>query len=67
MKIRSVRGLGSENHCVKPLAFQLLSDENIAREVLKGLRVRGCDVRTVEEEQGSGFAFVSSHHGEGQL
>jgi predicted nuclease of predicted toxin-antitoxin system len=36
---------------VKPLGFPLLSDENIAPDVVTGLRERGCDVRTAAEEQ----------------
>jgi predicted nuclease of predicted toxin-antitoxin system len=35
---------------VKPLEFPLLTDENIAPDVISGLRHRGCDLRTVEEE-----------------
>jgi predicted nuclease of predicted toxin-antitoxin system len=36
---------------VKPLDVPLLSDENIAPEVVNGLRARGCDLRTVWDEQ----------------
>jgi predicted nuclease of predicted toxin-antitoxin system len=36
---------------VTPLAFPLLVDENIAPDVVAGLRARGCDVRTVWDEQ----------------
>ena len=36
---------------MKPLEFPLLSDENIVPDVVVGLRARGCDVRTAEEEQ----------------
>lgn len=36
---------------MKPLDFPLLSDENIAPDVISGLRARGCDVRTIAEEQ----------------
>lgn len=35
---------------MKPLAFPLLSDENISPDVVAGLRVRGLDVRSVGEE-----------------
>jgi len=35
---------------VKPLDFPLLSDENIAPDVVSGLLARGCDVRTAFEE-----------------
>jgi hypothetical protein len=35
---------------VKPLDFPLLTDENIAPEVVEGLRRRGCDLRTAAEE-----------------
>jgi predicted nuclease of predicted toxin-antitoxin system len=36
---------------VKPLDFPLLSDENIAPDVVHGLRARGCDLRTAWDEQ----------------
>jgi predicted nuclease of predicted toxin-antitoxin system len=36
---------------VKPLDFPLLSDENIAPDVVEGLRARGCDLRTAGEER----------------
>jgi predicted nuclease of predicted toxin-antitoxin system len=36
---------------VKPLDFPLLADENIAPDVVAGLRARGCDVRTAWDEQ----------------
>jgi predicted nuclease of predicted toxin-antitoxin system len=36
---------------VKPLDFPLLSDENIAPDVVEGLRARGCDLRTAWDEQ----------------
>jgi predicted nuclease of predicted toxin-antitoxin system len=36
---------------VKPLDFPLLSDENIAPDVVTGLRARGCDVRTAGDER----------------
>lgn len=36
---------------MKPLEFSLLTDENIAADVVAGLRARGCDVRTVHEER----------------
>ena len=42
--------MGAEDHGVKPLDFQLLSDENIAPDVVTGLRARGCDLRTAHEE-----------------
>jgi predicted nuclease of predicted toxin-antitoxin system len=35
---------------VKPFEFPLLTDENIGPDVVAGLRERGCDVRTVGEE-----------------
>jgi predicted nuclease of predicted toxin-antitoxin system len=35
---------------VKPLGFPLLADENIAPDVVHGLRARGCDLRTVWDE-----------------
>ncbi len=43
--------MGVENHGVKPLDFPLLSDENIAPDVVHGLRARGSDLRTAWEEQ----------------
>ena len=36
---------------MKPLDFPLLSDENIAPDVVTGLRALGCDLRTVGEER----------------
>jgi predicted nuclease of predicted toxin-antitoxin system len=42
--------LGAENQSVKPLDFPLLTDENIAPDVVAGLRARGCDVRTAWDE-----------------
>ena len=36
---------------MKPLDFPLLTDENIAADVVEGLRARGCDLRTVREER----------------
>jgi predicted nuclease of predicted toxin-antitoxin system len=36
---------------VTPLDFPLLTDENIAPDVVAGLRARGLDLRTVREEQ----------------
>jgi predicted nuclease of predicted toxin-antitoxin system len=36
---------------VKPLDFPLLTDENIAPDVVEGLRARGCDLRTAGEER----------------
>jgi predicted nuclease of predicted toxin-antitoxin system len=36
---------------VKPLDFPLLSDENIAPDVVAGLRARSCDLRTAWDEQ----------------
>ena len=35
---------------MKPFDFPLLSDENIAPDVVSGLRARGCYVRTAFEE-----------------
>ena len=35
---------------MKPLDFPLLSDENIAPDVVSGLLARACDVRTAFEE-----------------
>jgi hypothetical protein len=35
---------------VKPLDFPLLTDENIVPDVVQGLRVRGCDVRSASDE-----------------
>ena len=35
---------------MKPFEFPLLTDENVGPDVVKGLRARGCDVRTVLEE-----------------
>jgi hypothetical protein len=42
--------VGAEDHGVKPLDFQLLSDENIAPDVVTCLRARGCDFRPAYEE-----------------
>ena len=36
---------------MKPLDFPLLSDENIAPDVVEGLRARGCALCTVCDEQ----------------
>jgi predicted nuclease of predicted toxin-antitoxin system len=36
---------------VTPLDFPLLTDENIAPDVVAGLRARGLDLRTVRDEQ----------------
>jgi predicted nuclease of predicted toxin-antitoxin system len=36
---------------VKPLDFPLLTDENIVPDVVQGLRVRGCDVRSASDER----------------
>jgi predicted nuclease of predicted toxin-antitoxin system len=36
---------------VKPFEYPLLTDENVSPEVVAGLRVRGCDVRTAAEER----------------
>ena len=36
---------------MKPLDFPLLTDENIAPDVVEGLRARGCDLRTAWEER----------------
>lgn len=36
---------------MKPLDFPLLADENIAPEVVAGLRARGSDLRTAWDEQ----------------
>lgn len=36
---------------MKPLDFPLLTDENIAADVVTGLRARGCDVRSADEER----------------
>jgi predicted nuclease of predicted toxin-antitoxin system len=43
--------LGAENQSVKPLDFPLLTDENIASDVVAGLRALGCDVRAAWDEQ----------------
>lgn len=42
--------MGAEHHGVTPLDFPLLTDENIAPDVVAGLRVRGLDLRTVRDE-----------------
>jgi predicted nuclease of predicted toxin-antitoxin system len=36
---------------VTPLDFPLLTDENIAPDVVSGLQARGCDLRTARDEQ----------------
>ena len=36
---------------MRPLDFPLLTDENIAADVVAGLRARGCDVRSADEER----------------
>ena len=36
---------------MKPLDFRLLTEENIAPDVVKGLRAHGCDLRTAWDEQ----------------
>ncbi len=36
---------------MKPFEFPLLADENVAPDVVTGLRERKCNVRTVGEEQ----------------
>lgn len=41
---------------MKPFDFPLLTDENIGPEVVAGLRERGCDVRSVADEDLIGFA-----------
>lgn len=48
---------------MKPLDFPLLADENIAPEVVAGLRARGCDVRTAWDEHliGHPDAHVLDH------
>ena len=43
--------MGAENHGVTPLDFPLLTDENIAPDVVAGLRARGLDLRTAWDEQ----------------
>jgi hypothetical protein len=48
--------LGVENHGVKPFGFPLLTDENIGPGVVAGLRERGCDVRTVADDDLIGSA-----------
>ena len=42
--------MGSADHGVRPLDFPLFTDENIAPDVVIGLRDRGHDVRTVWDE-----------------
>lgn len=42
--------MGPADHGVKPLDFPLLADENIAPDVVSGLRSRGHDVRSVWDE-----------------
>jgi predicted nuclease of predicted toxin-antitoxin system len=44
---------------MKPLAFPLLTDENIHPDVVAGLRARGKDVCTVDDEQLRGSDDVS--------
>ena len=39
---------------MRPLELPLLTDENIAADVVAGLRARGCDVRSAEEERLTG-------------
>jgi predicted nuclease of predicted toxin-antitoxin system len=39
---------------VKPFEYRLLTDENVSPDVVAGLRVRGCDVRTAAEEHLTG-------------
>jgi predicted nuclease of predicted toxin-antitoxin system len=46
--------VGAENHGVTPLDFPLLTDENIAPDVVSGLQARGCDLRTARDEQLNG-------------
>jgi hypothetical protein len=41
---------------VKPFGFPLLTDENIGPGVVAGLRERGCDVRTVADDDLIGSA-----------
>ena len=36
---------------MRPLDFPLLTDENIAADVTAGLRARGCDVRSADQER----------------
>ena len=36
---------------MRPLDFPFLTDENIAADVVAGLRARGCDVRSAAEER----------------
>jgi predicted nuclease of predicted toxin-antitoxin system len=36
---------------VRPLDFPVLTDENIAADVVAGLRARGCDVRSADDER----------------
>ena len=36
---------------MRPLDFPLLTDENIAADVIADLRARGCDVRSADEER----------------
>ena len=45
---------------MRPLDFPLLTDENIAADVIAGLRGRGCDARSADEERliGRGDAEV---------
>ena len=48
---------------MKPLDFPLMTDENIAPDVVAGLRARGCDVRTAWDEHliGHPDAHVLEH------
>ncbi|MCA1584992.1 MAG: DUF5615 family PIN-like protein [Acidobacteria bacterium] len=41
---------------MRPLDFPRLTDESIATDVIAGLRARGCDVRSADEEQLIGCA-----------
>jgi predicted nuclease of predicted toxin-antitoxin system len=50
--------MGAENHGVTPLGFPLLADENIAPEVIAGLRARGRNLRTAWDERLIGRADV---------
>ena len=36
---------------MRPLDLPLLTDENIAADVVAGIRARGCDVRSADEER----------------
>jgi len=52
---------------VKPLDFPLLTDENIAPDVVSGLRSRGHDVRTVWDEALAGRPDADVLQGATQL